>query len=50
MALVYTRIPKDKLPKFPEGKTYVNVHANTPNAVGGSISCGDVLVIKLGTR
>jgi superoxide dismutase, Cu-Zn family len=50
MALVYTRISKDKLPKFPAGKTYVNVHANTPTAVGGSISCGDVLEIKLGVR
>ena len=50
MALVYTRISKDKLPKFPAGKTYVNVHANMPKAVGDSISCGDVLEIKLGAR
>jgi superoxide dismutase, Cu-Zn family len=50
MGLVYTRVPKDKLLKFPEGKVYVNVHSNTPQPVGGSISCGDVLVIKLGVR
>jgi superoxide dismutase, Cu-Zn family len=50
MGLVYTRVPKDKLLKFPEGKVYVNVHSNIPDPVGGSISCGDVLVIKLGVR
>jgi superoxide dismutase, Cu-Zn family len=50
MGLVYTRIPKDKLLKFPEGKMYVNVHSNMPDPVGGSISCGDMLVIKLGVR
>lgn len=49
-ALVYTRIPAASVAAYPKGTTYVNLHANAPQPVGGSISCGDVLVIKLGQR
>jgi Cu-Zn family superoxide dismutase len=49
-ALVYTRIPAANVAAYPKGTTYVNLHANSPQPVGGSISCGDVLVIKLGQR
>lgn len=48
VALAYTRLPASV--KFPEGTTYFNVHANTPNAVGGSISCGAALLVKKGMR
>ncbi|RIH88962.1 hypothetical protein [Calidithermus roseus] len=40
VALAYTRLPASV--KYPEGETYVNVHANTPNPVGASIACGQV--------
>lgn len=38
----YTMVTKAKAPMYPAGKTYVNVHANKPTAVGASITCGDV--------
>ncbi|WP_027894045.1 hypothetical protein [Calidithermus chliarophilus] len=49
-ALTYTRIPAAQVPAYPKGTTYVNLHANSPQAVGPGISCGDVLTIKLGQR
>lgn len=48
VALAYTRLPATVT--FPEGTTYFNVHANKPNAVGASISCGATLTIKKGMR
>jgi Cu-Zn family superoxide dismutase len=49
-ALTYTHIPAAQVPAYPKETTYVNVHANSPQPVGASISCGDVLTIKLGQR
>uniref|UniRef100_A0A7C2C3P6 CHRD domain-containing protein n=1 Tax=Thermus islandicus TaxID=540988 RepID=A0A7C2C3P6_9DEIN len=42
-AVAFTRLPGARLP---EGSTYVNVHANTPAPVGGSIACGDLSEVK----
>lgn len=39
-AVAVTKLGKEV--KYPAGKTYVNVHSNTPQAVGPSITCGDV--------
>jgi superoxide dismutase, Cu-Zn family len=50
MALVYTRLLKADVSKFPDGKMYMNVHSNSPKPIGDYISCGNVLTIKLGTR
>ena len=38
-AVAYTRLPAASLPG---GSTYVNVHANTPTPVGGTLACGDL--------
>jgi Cu-Zn family superoxide dismutase len=40
MAVAYTKLPASV--KYPMGKTYVNVHSNSPQPVGASITCGDV--------
>jgi superoxide dismutase, Cu-Zn family len=50
MGLVYTRISKSDLAKFPDVKMYMNLHANNPKPIGDSVSCGEVLTIKLGAR
>ena len=42
-AVAYTRLSVSVA--YPKGSTYVNVHANAPTPVGGSIACGDVEVV-----
>lgn len=42
-AVAYTRLPNARLPG---GTTYVNVHANSPTPVGGSLACGDLREVK----
>jgi superoxide dismutase, Cu-Zn family len=40
VALAYTKL--DATVIYPEGTTYINIHNNSPEPVGMSISCGDV--------
>jgi superoxide dismutase, Cu-Zn family len=40
VAIAYTKLGADVM--YPAGTTYVNVHSNSPDAVGPSITCGDV--------
>jgi Cu-Zn family superoxide dismutase len=40
VALAYTKIPAGTM--YPAGTTYLNIHSNDPEAVGPSISCGDI--------
>ncbi|MER3480768.1 MAG: hypothetical protein C4327_09890 [Meiothermus sp.] len=39
-AVAFTKLPASV--KYPAGTTYVNVHSNSPQAVGPSIACGMV--------
>jgi superoxide dismutase, Cu-Zn family len=40
VAMAYTKLPADVM--YPTGTTYLNVHSNDPEPVGGSITCGDI--------
>jgi superoxide dismutase, Cu-Zn family len=40
VALAYTKVAADVV--YPAGTTYLNVHSNDPEAVGPSITCGDI--------
>jgi superoxide dismutase, Cu-Zn family len=40
VALAYTKVSADVM--YPAGTTYLNIHSNDPEAVGPSISCGDI--------
>ncbi len=42
VAVAYTKLPADVM--YPAGTTYLNVHSNDPEPVGGSITCGDISV------
>ncbi len=42
VAMAYTKVAADVM--YPAGTTYLNVHSNDPEAVGPSITCGDIAI------
>ena len=40
VAIAYTKVPAGTM--YPAGTTYLNIHSNDPEAVGPSISCGEI--------